>query len=129
MHRTFIATMTPPVRRVIQRANEDRLAKCIFAFVLGLADRLFDCRVPSIRLSWSLRASSPSMRTWLDHFSLDWAISDWPGSLNNLFFAPEFIPDRKRRLLYLREAVCFQEKDKHPSARLAARPLRTVPGM
>jgi hypothetical protein len=91
--------------RVIQRASEDRLTKCIFAFVLGLADRLFDCRVPSTLLSWSLRASSPSMRTWLDHFSLDWAISDWPGSLNNLFCAPEFIPDRRRRLLYLRSRL------------------------
>lgn len=91
--------------RVIQRASEDRLTKCIFAFVLGLAHRLFDCRVPSTLLSWSLRASSPSMRAWLDHFSLDWAISDWPGSLNNLFCAPEFIPDRKRRLLYLRSRL------------------------
>jgi hypothetical protein len=91
--------------RVIDRVGEDRPTKCIFAFVLGLANRLFDCRVPSTLLSWSSQASSPSMRTWLDHFSLDWAIADWPGSLNNLFFASEFIPDRKRRLLYLKSRL------------------------
>jgi Uncharacterised nucleotidyltransferase len=92
-------------RRVIERAGEDRLTKCIFAFVLNLADRLFDSRVPSTLLSWSSQASSPSMRAWLDHFALDWAISNWPGSLNNLFFAPKFIPDRRRRLLYLRSRL------------------------
>jgi hypothetical protein len=95
----------PLWQRVIERAGEDRITKCIFAFVLGLANRLFDCRVPSALLSWSSQASSPSMRTWLDHFSLDWAISDWPGSLSNLFFASEFIPDRRRRLLYLRSRL------------------------
>ncbi|HEY1471060.1 MAG TPA: nucleotidyltransferase family protein [Candidatus Acidoferrum sp.] len=92
-------------RRVIERAGEDRLTKSIFAFVLGLANRLFGCTLPSTLLSWSSPASSRSMRTWLDHFSLDWAISDWPGSLNNLFFASEFIPDRRRRLLYLRSRL------------------------
>ena len=45
------------------------------------------------------------MRTWLNHFSLDWAIADWPGSLNNLFFASEFIPDRKHRRLYLKSRL------------------------
>ncbi len=92
-------------QRVIQRAGEDRLTKRIFAFVLGLANRLFDCRVPSHLLSWSSQGFSPTMRTWLDHFSLDWAIADWPGSLNNLFFAAEFIPDRRSRLLYLRSRL------------------------
>jgi Uncharacterised nucleotidyltransferase len=95
----------PLWRRVIERAGSDRLTKCIFAFVLGLANRLFDCRLPSTLLSWSSQPSSPSLRTWLDHFALDWAISDWPGSLNNLFFMPEFIPDRRRRLLYLRSRL------------------------
>ena len=92
-------------QRVIERAGEDRLTKRIFSFVLGLAHRLFDCRVPSALQSWSSPACSPAMRTWLDHFSLDWAIADWPGSLNNLFFAAEFIPDRRRRLLYLRSRL------------------------
>ncbi len=92
-------------QRVIERAGEDRLTKRIFAFVLSLANRLFDCRVPSGLLSWSSQAFSPTMRTWLEHFSLDWAIADWPGSLNNLFFAAEFIPDRRSRLLYLRSRL------------------------
>jgi Uncharacterised nucleotidyltransferase len=92
-------------QRVIERAGEDRLTKRIFVFVLSLANRLFDCRVPSGLLSWSSQAFSPTMRTWLDHFSLDWAIADWPGSLNNLFFAAEFIPDRRSRMLYLRSRL------------------------
>jgi hypothetical protein len=95
----------PLWQRVIDRAGEDRLTRRIFAFVLNLANRLFDCRVPSALLSLSTQAFSPAMRTWLDHFSVDWAISDWPGSLNNLFFAAEFIPDRRRRLLYLRSRL------------------------
>lgn len=92
-------------QRVIEWAGEDRLTKRIFVFVLSLANRLFDCRVPSGLLSWSSQAFSPTMRTWLDHFSLDWAIADWPGSLNNLFFAAEFIPDRRSRMLYLRSRL------------------------
>lgn len=95
----------PLWRGVIERAGDDRLTKCIFAFVLGLTNRIFDCRIPLTLRTWSSQASSASLRAWLDHFSLDWAISDWPGSLNNLFFAPEFIPDRKRRLLYLRSRL------------------------
>jgi hypothetical protein len=91
----------PLWQRVIERAGEDPLTRCIFAFVLGLTNRLFVCCIPSTLLSWSSEATSRSMCTWLDHFSVDWAISDWPGSLNNLFMTQEFIPDRKRRLQYL----------------------------
>jgi len=35
----------------------------------------------------------------------DWAISDWPGSLNNLFLIEEFIPDRRLRMRYLRSRL------------------------
>jgi hypothetical protein len=92
-------------RRVIARAGEDHLTKSIFAFVLGLANRLFDCCVPPLLLSWSSTGLTHSMRTWLNYFSVDWAISDLPGSLKNLFLTGEFIPDRKRRLHYLRSRL------------------------
>jgi Uncharacterised nucleotidyltransferase len=89
-------------RRVIQRSGDDRLAKSIFAFVLGLTYRLFACRTPPTLRAWFSEATTRSMQVWIDHFSLDWAISDRPGSLNNLFVARVFIPDRKRRLQYLK---------------------------
>lgn len=95
----------PLWRRVIGRAGEDPPTKSIFAFVLGLANRVFACCIPSTLLSWSSEAASRSMCTWLDNFSVDWAISDWPGSLNNLFITQEFISDRKRRIQYLRSRL------------------------
>ncbi len=88
-------------RRVIHRAGEDQQTKRVFAFVLGLANRLFGCCVPPPLLSWSSGGLTHPMRIWLDHFSVDWAISDLPGSLRNLFLTGEFIHDRKTRLLYL----------------------------
>jgi hypothetical protein len=48
---------------------------------------------------------TPPLRAWLDHFALDWAISDWPGSLNNLFLTQEFIPDQKLRMNYWRSRL------------------------
>jgi hypothetical protein len=36
---------------------------------------------------------------------VDWAISDWPGSLTNLFLAAEFIPERNLRLQYCRSRL------------------------
>lgn len=90
---------------VIERAGQDCLTKRIFAFVMSLANRLFACCIPSTLLSWSSDAVTRSMSTWLDHFAVDWAISDWPGNLSNLLFTHEFIPDRNRRLQYLRSRL------------------------
>jgi putative nucleotidyltransferase-like protein len=91
--------------RVIRRAGDHILTKRIFVFVLGLANRLFGCSLPLPLLSWSSGGLTYPMRTWLDHFSVDWAISDLPGSLKNLFLTGEFIHDRKYRLHYLRSRL------------------------
>ncbi len=92
-------------QRVVERAGDDQLIKSIFAFVLGLTRRLFASRTPSTLRSWCSEATTRSTQAWLDHFSLDWALSDWPGSLNNLLFARVFIPDRMRRLQYLKSRL------------------------
>ena len=85
---------------VMERAGSGRLTKRIFAFVLGLANRLFDTPIPSPLLCWSEASMSRSMSAWLDHFAADWAIADWPGSLSNLFLSTEFISDRSLRRQY-----------------------------
>jgi hypothetical protein len=46
-----------------------------------------------------------AMRAWLDHFAVDWALSNWPGSLNNLFLSSEFIPDPSMRRQYWRSRL------------------------
>jgi hypothetical protein len=90
---------------VMERAGSARLTKSIFAFVLGLAERLFHSPIPAPLRSWTAEARTPSLRTWLDHFGVDWAISDWPGSLNNLFLTAEFIPDPNLRKQYWRSRL------------------------
>jgi Uncharacterised nucleotidyltransferase len=91
--------------RIIQRAGPSNLTKSIFAFVLGLQRRLFGTPVPSALTAWTATAMTPSLSVWLDHFAIDWAISDWPGSLNNLFLTPEFIPDPELRVQYWRSRL------------------------
>jgi Uncharacterised nucleotidyltransferase len=92
-------------RHVIARAGDDPLTKRIFAFVLGLANGLFACRIPSVLLSWSSSSMTRSVRAWLDYFSVDWAIADLPGSLSNLFLMGEFIEDPISRLHYFRSRL------------------------
>jgi putative nucleotidyltransferase-like protein len=92
-------------KRVVKRAGEARLTKRVFAFVLGLVEQLFASRVPVSLRNWSEEAMSASLRTWLDCFAYDWAISDWPGSLSNLFLAAEFIPDARWRRQYWRSRL------------------------
>jgi hypothetical protein len=87
--------------RVMERAGDDPLTKRIFAFVLSLTNRLFRCRIPPLIRNWAAEAMSPSLRVWLDYFSVNWAISDWPGNLSNLFLASDFISDRDLRRQYL----------------------------
>jgi hypothetical protein len=95
----------PVWTRIIQRAGSANLTKSIFAFVLGLVSRLFNTPAPSCLASWTATAMTPSLRTWLDSFAIDWAISDWPGSLSNLFLTAEFIPEPDLRLLYWRSRL------------------------
>lgn len=92
-------------RRVIGRAGNAPLAKSIVAFTLGLVHRLFQSPIPAAIKCWTAEAMKGSLRTWLDVFAVDWAISDWPGSLNNLFLTKEFIPDRKLRMHYWRSRL------------------------
>jgi hypothetical protein len=86
---------------VVERAGSELLTKRIFAFVLSLTNRLFDFRIPLQIRAWAAEGMTPSMRSWLDHLSENWAISDWPGNLSNLFLASEFIPDASLRNKYL----------------------------
>jgi Uncharacterised nucleotidyltransferase len=95
--------------RVIHRAGSTRLTKSVFAFVLGLVTRLFHSEIPSSLRRWTAEAMTLSLRTWLDHFGVDWAIADWPGSLSNLFLTSEFIPDRGLRMKYWRSRLLPQK--------------------
>jgi hypothetical protein len=95
---------------VIQRAGSTLLTKRIFAFVVGLVERLFGSPIPSLLRNWTVEAMTSSLRTWLDHFAYDWATSDWPGSLNNLFLTAEFVPDPRLRRQYWRSRL-FPKKE------------------
>jgi len=88
--------------RVIRRAGDSQLSKSIFAFVLGLVTRLFATQIPTTLHDWSADGRTRPLCAWLDHFALNWALSDWPGSLNNLFLAAEFISDPVLRTQYWR---------------------------
>jgi len=92
-------------RRVTHRAGNTLLTKRIFALVLGLSERLFGGAIPPELAQWSSVSMTHSLRTWLDHFATDWAISDWPGSLSNLFLTAAFIPDPTLQRLYWRSRV------------------------
>jgi len=87
-------------KRVILRAGPTRLTRSIFAFVLGLVARLFHTPIPLPLRMWTAEATTVSVEAWLENFACDWAIADWPGSLNNLFLTREFIPDPILRRQY-----------------------------
>jgi Uncharacterised nucleotidyltransferase len=91
--------------RLIARAGNAGLSKSIFAFVLGLVQRLFHAPIPSQLCSWTAEAVTPRLLAWLNHFAMEWAISDWPGSLNNLFLTADFIPDAGLRRQYWRSRL------------------------
>jgi hypothetical protein len=90
---------------VVERAGHAPLTKRIFAFVLGLVCRLFQSAIPPRIQSWTAAELTMSLQTWLNQFAVEWALSDWPGSLNNMLLAAEFIPDRKLRRQYLRSRL------------------------
>ncbi|MFI5096462.1 MAG: nucleotidyltransferase family protein [Candidatus Acidiferrales bacterium] len=87
--------------RVAERAGDGLLTKRAFALILSLANRLFQYRIPSQLHSWAAEGMTPSLRAWLDHFSVNWAVSDWPGNLSNVLLATDFIPDSSLRRRYL----------------------------
>jgi len=91
--------------RIIVRAGQSSSTKRIFAFVLGLTQRLFRCAVPGSLNAWSSAAVTRSLLAWLDHFSVQWATCDWPGSLTNILLAQDFVLDRKLRKQYLRSRL------------------------
>jgi hypothetical protein len=91
--------------RVVERAKGALLTRRVFALVLGLVTRLFHTPIPSPLQCWTREATSLRLRTWLNVFAVDWAISDWPGSLKNIFLTTEFIPGRKLRIEYCRSRM------------------------
>jgi hypothetical protein len=91
--------------RIMERAGNTRLTKSIFGFVLQLVTHLFHTSVPAPLQRWTTDTTTRALRAWLDAFAVDWAVSDWPGSLTNLFLAAEFIPERKLRIQYFRSRL------------------------
>ena len=110
--------------RVIERAGNTRLTKYIFAFVLELVTHMYRTPIPVQLRYWTRGAPSPAIHAWLDAFAVDWAISDWPGSLTNLFLAAEFIPDRKLRIQFLKSRL-FPKKS-HASVGVVSTAGRTM---
>src|SRR3984893_2837999 len=91
--------------RLRNRAGDGLMAKRIFAFILSLTNRLFEIRIPPAIADWATEGMTPSLRAWLDDFSEGWALTDWPGSLSNLFLAPDFIADPGLRYEYFRSRL------------------------
>jgi Uncharacterised nucleotidyltransferase len=91
--------------RIIERAGSTGLTKYIFAFVLELVTRLFRTPIPAQLQGWTKETTSLAVRAWLDAFAVDWAISDWPGSLTNVLLAAEFISERSLRIQYCRSRL------------------------
>ena len=87
--------------RLVERAGDSLPIKRIFTFILSLTHRLFESRVPPAIGNWAAETMTPSLRAWLDRFSEDWALADWPGSLSNLFLASDFIAGAMLRREYL----------------------------
>jgi hypothetical protein len=91
--------------RLLEQTGDGPLMRRIFAFILSLTHRLFESRIPPRIESWANEGMTPTLRAWLDHFSMDWAIADWPGSLSNLFLASDFIPEAKLRKKYFKSRL------------------------
>jgi Uncharacterised nucleotidyltransferase len=91
--------------RLIEQAGNTLLMKRIFVFVLTLTQRLFGSRIPGKIANWAAEGMTPSLRVWLEHFSENWALTDWPGSLGNLFVASDFIADSRLRNEYLKSRL------------------------
>jgi Uncharacterised nucleotidyltransferase len=110
--------------RVMERAGSSHLMRRIFAFVLGLTQRLFESPIPEPFRPWIGAAMTPSLRAWLDHFGVDWATSDWPGNLSNLFLTAEFIVDARLRKQYWRSRLLPRKAQTSLGAVAAASPAK-----
>ena len=91
--------------RLLKQTGDTLLMKRIFAFILSLTHRLFDSRIPKLLADWAAEGMTQTMRVWLEHFAERWALADWPGSLSNLFLAPDFITDSRLRSEYLKSRL------------------------
>lgn len=112
--------------RLLDQAGNSLLMKRIFVFILTLTHRLFDSQIPSGIADWAAEGITPSLRVWLEHFSEDWALADWPGSLSNLFVASDFISDPGLRNEYLRSRLIPKRERltiETPSGEISERPL------
>jgi hypothetical protein len=91
--------------RLLEKTGDAPLMKRIFAFILSLTHRLFESRIPPRIENWARKGMTPTLRTWLDHFSEDWALTEWPGSLSNLFLTSDFIAEGRLRNEYLKSRL------------------------
>jgi hypothetical protein len=91
--------------RVVARAGDSRAIRSAFAFVLGLAERVFHRPLPGPMRAWISEALSVPLEVWLDNFGLEWALSDWPGSLSNVLIASELIGDSGMQRAYWRNRL------------------------
>jgi hypothetical protein len=91
--------------RIAARAGDSRAMKNAFAFVLGLAERVFDRPLPGGMRAWISEALGGPLEVWLDNFGLQWALSDWPGSLSNVLIARELIGDSGIERAYWRNRI------------------------
>jgi hypothetical protein len=91
--------------RLIEQAGNTLLMKRIFVFILTLTNRLLGSRIPGRIANWAADGMTPTLRVWLEHFSENWALADWPGSLSNLFVASDFIADSRLRSEYLKSRL------------------------
>jgi hypothetical protein len=112
--------------RLLDQTGNSLLMKRIFGFILTLTHRLFDSRIPCRIASWAADGMTPSLGVWLEHFSENWALADWPGSLSNLFVASDFIADPALRNEYLRSRLIPKRERltiETPSGEVSERPL------
>ena len=79
--------------------------KSAFAFVLGLAERVFHRPLPGRMRAWMSEALRGPLEVWLDNFGCEWALSDWPGSLSNVLIASELIGDSGMQGTYWRSRI------------------------
>ena len=96
--------------RVVTRAGNSTDARRVVAFVLGLTSQLFRKSSPQPLLSWAARALPPSTQTWIEHFSVRWILSDWPGSLLNILMAADFMRDSRLRSDYLKSRLVPEKR-------------------
>jgi Uncharacterised nucleotidyltransferase len=91
--------------RIVERAGDSRGMRKTFVFVLGLAGRAFHASLPGRMRAWLSEAMTVQLEVWLDHFGLEWALADWPGSLSNVLVASELIGDSGLQKAYRRNRI------------------------